>query len=227
MAGMTPPVVPTLLREHELFAAGADLVVGFDEVGRGALAGPVMVGAAALRPRALNEIPARLADSKLLTQKRREAMFEGLGQWVDAWAVGSATNQEIDAWGISHALGIAALRALAKVEAAVGAQPHISGILDGPNDYILRNVSTFDAPALPVVPTMVTQVKADQTCASVAAASVLAKVTRDRLMEEYGALPQYAAYGWEHNKGYGSAAHRAAIVASGPCDLHRVSWHLS
>jgi ribonuclease HII len=223
-----------------LFAAGTDIVVGFDEVGRGALAGPVMVGAAALRRESFgadSEIPVGLADSKMLTEHRREVLFEPLQQWCAAWAVGSATNREIDQWGISHALGVAALRALAAVEVnlaeeeaggplVVSDAPAIAGILDGPFDYISRDVNSFDAPALRIVPRMTTKIKADQSCASVAAASVLAKVTRDRLMEELGERPEYAAYEWAHNKGYGSAAHRAAIAAHGASDLHRVSWHL-
>jgi ribonuclease HII len=221
-----------------LFEAGADIVVGFDEVGRGALAGPVMVGAAALSQQLPDSsVPEGLADSKMLTERRREALFDPLQQWVAAWAVGSATNREIDQWGISHALGVAALRALAAVEVnlqedSVGGlfvpsdAPVISGILDGPFDYISRDVSSFDAPSLRVVPRMTTKVKADQRCASVAAASVLAKVTRDRLMEDLAARPEYEAYGWAHNKGYGSVAHRSAIEEQGPSDLHRVSWHL-
>jgi ribonuclease HII len=243
-------VTPTLALETTLFDAGAQFVVGFDEVGRGALAGPVRVGAAVVQRDHIDAIPTGLADSKMLTEKRREALFEPLQQWVAAWGVGEATNKEIDAWGISHALGIAALRALESAESGLGiaagqkmlkmhsvqdAQgvqnarrmaPAISGILDGPNDYISKCVSTFDAPVISLVPRMVTQVKADQSCASVAAASVLAKVTRDRLMVQLGAMPEYADFGWAKNKGYGSQAHRDAIKAKGPSDLHRISWHL-
>ncbi|MCI1934970.1 MAG: ribonuclease HII [Bifidobacteriaceae bacterium] len=221
-------MAPTLEVEASLFDAGADVVIGFDEVGRGALAGPVMVGAAAIRRHHLEKFPEGLADSKMLTEKRREAMFDPLQQWVDAWAVGAASNKEIDAWGISHALGVAALRALSTVETALAPihSGSLYGILDGPNDYISKNVASFDAPPLAAVPVMTTQVKADQTCASVSAASVLAKVTRDRIMEKLGQKPEYAAYGWVRNKGYGSQQHRMAIEAQGPCELHRLSWHL-
>lgn len=219
---------PTLELENSLFSAGADVVVGFDEVGRGALAGPVMVGAAILRPTDPATIPLDLADSKMLTEPRREALFEPLQHWVAAWGVGGASNREIDQWGISHALGIAALRALLIAETDLGADADlkISGILDGPNDYITKNLNTIDSPALPCVPRMTTRVKADQNCASVSAASVLAKVTRDRIMEDLGQQPQYAGFGWVHNKGYGSKAHRDAIRAEGPSDLHRLSWRL-
>jgi ribonuclease HII len=223
-------IFPSLEVETSLFSAGADIVVGFDEVGRGALAGPVMVGAAALAKNCDSVIPEGLADSKILTEKRREALFDPLKEWVAAWGVGAATNREIDEWGISHALGIAALRALAAVEEKLditGIQPpFLSGILDGPNDYISKNAPTLDAPDISVLPKMTTQVKADQTCASVAAASVIAKVSRDRIMVELGNQPQYSAFGWGKNKGYGSQAHREAIRVVGPSDLHRLSWHL-
>lgn len=109
---------PTLELERELAAQGYGLIVGFDEVGRGALAGPVMVGAAAIRACDLPElaVPDGVADSKMLTERRRETLFEPLQAWCAASAVGQASNSEIDEWGISHALGIAALRALNAVE---------------------------------------------------------------------------------------------------------------
>ncbi|WEV70049.1 ribonuclease HII [Bifidobacterium sp. ESL0775] len=249
--------------ERELAGQGFDLIVGFDEVGRGALAGPVMVGAAAVWARDLDdlEVPVGVADSKLLTEHKREAMFEGLRAWCTASAVGQASNKEIDEWGISYALGIAALRAVNEVERelriddsgtnggtgtsssngsmdvssdVVSALRDSSGplrvgaILDGPNDYISKAAGTFDAPAVPILPNVTTKVKADQSCALVSTASVIAKVTRDRLMVALSqGNPSYAPYQWQHNKGYGSAAHRAAIAKYGPTPLHRVSWHLT
>ena len=113
---MSISAVPTFELERRIAADGCDVIVGFDEVGRGSLAGPAMVGAAAFRAadldRAQQTVPQYLADSKMLTEHRREALYEPLQTWVDAYAIGSATNQEIDEWGISHALGVAALRAL-------------------------------------------------------------------------------------------------------------------
>ena len=100
-------------------------------------------------------------------------------------------------------------------------------ILDGPYDYIHKVFNTFDAPILPVSIDVNTLVKADRKCASVAAASVIAKVTRDHMMIDYAGLEKYAVYDWAHNKGYGSAAHREAISKYGASDLHRISWHLS
>ncbi|WEV66092.1 ribonuclease HII [Bifidobacterium sp. ESL0764] len=225
---------PTLDLERELAGGGFDLIVGFDEVGRGALAGPVMVGAAAVWARDLAEggldVPGGVADSKLLSEHKREAMFEDLRSWCAASAVGQASNKEIDEWGITYALGIAALRAVGAVERElnVGSDPlRVGAILDGPNDYISKAAGTFDAPIVPILPVVTTKVKADQSCALVSTASVIAKVTRDRLMVALAqGNPNYAPYQWQHNKGYGSAAHRAAIAEYGPTPLHRTSWHL-
>lgn len=279
---MSISAVPTFDLEESLAHEGYSVLVGFDEVGRGSLAGPVMVGAAAFLaqrlPQAARSMPHYLADSKMLTERRREALYEPLQQWADAWAVGSATSAEIDEWGISHALGIAALRALDAVErtlfgafAAAGEttdgmqatqsedgiraqgsmptppaspqqttlaadwdeldpaarMPRVGAILDGPSDYITKALGTFEAPAVPVPAHVVTQVKGDQHCGSVACAAVLAKVTRDRLMTQLAdSNPDYARYGWAHNKGYGSQTHKAAIAQYGPCDEHRTSWKL-
>lgn len=230
--------VPTLELERELAAQGADLIIGFDEVGRGALAGPVMVGAAAIRSRDLPtlDVPDGVADSKMLTEHRREAIFEPLQSWCAAWAIGQASNREIDEWGIGYALGVAALRAVDDLEqtlgitgqGSAGSPVAVAGILDGPYDYITKALGTFDAPAVPVAPAIVTKVKGDRHCATVATAAVLAKVTRDRLMVDLShGDPAYAPYAWDHNKGYGSAAHRDAIAEYGPSDLHRVSWKLA
>ena len=278
--------VPTLDMERAFVDEGFDVVVGFDEVGRGSLAGPAMVGCAALWAGRFADVtvPHHLADSKMLTEHRREAMFEPLKAWTDAWAVGSASPQEIDEWGITYALGVAALRALEQVERSLGlgaaadgcspvdgapddraaigdgvhgdgapggmvagtargdanayAAPGIAGsrsrairvgaILDGPSDYITKALGTFDAPDVPAAPVVRTRVKGDQHCASVAAAAVIAKVTRDRMMTALAAQhPEWDAYGWAANKGYGSAAHRAAIKELGTTPWHRLSWHLA
>ena len=195
-----------------------------------------MVGAAAIRTADLDgpgalDVPEGVADSKMLTEHRRETIFESLKSWSASWAVGASSNAEIDEWGISYALGVAALRALDEVERELGiaddGRPiRVGAILDGPNDYITKALGTFDAPDVPVPATVTTKVKGDRYCATVATAAVIAKVTRDRLMIELGERPEYAIYEWQRNKGYGSAAHREAIAAHGPSDLHRISWHL-
>lgn len=223
---------PTLDLERDLASKGFDLIIGCDEVGRGALAGPVMVGAAALWARALDgaTVPEGLRDSKLLTPHRREALVDPLRAWCAAVEVGSAGNAEIDDWGISHALGVAALRAMARVEDALGdtGPLRVGVILDGPFDYITAARDSFDAPDSRHPFTVTTMVKADMRCAVVSAASVVAKVTRDALMDDLSRSdPSYAPYRWESNKGYGSAAHREAIARLGPTSWHRTSWHLA
>lgn len=226
------PLIPSLNNEKSLLCEGYDWVIGLDEVGRGSLAGPVMVGAAAICKNQIEEqtIPEGLADSKLLTERRREDLFNPLQKWCTSWAVGSCTNKEIDEWGISYALGVAALKAIATVEEDMQMSkkenPRIAAILDGPCDYIDKVANTFDAPFVPIPVKVHTLVKADRQCASVAAAAVLAKVTRDNLMVMLSKKPQYESYDWAHNKGYGSLAHRNAIKEVGPSDLHRLSWNL-
>lgn len=226
------PLVPSFKYEQDLLCEGYDWVIGLDEVGRGSLAGPVMVGAAVIGIKQVKEnyMPEGLADSKLLSEKRREELYEPLQKWCTSWAVGSCTNKEIDEWGISYTLGVAALKAIAKVEEDIQISKkentRIAAILDGPCDYIDKVANTFDAPYIPEPVKVHTLVKADRQCASVAAAAVLAKVTRDNLMVSLAKNPKYAAYDWASNKGYGSLAHRNAIKKVGPSDLHRLSWHL-
>ena len=230
--------VPTLELERTLAAQGYDVIVGFDEVGRGSLAGPVMVGAAAIWARDLPTltVPEGVADSKMLTEHRREAIFHPLRRWCASSAVGQASNTEIDEWGITYALGVAALRALDELERQLGIGSatqtpqsviRVGGVLDGPNDYITAALGTFDAPDVPVPAHIITKVKGDQHCATVAAAAVIAKVTRDHLMVDIAkGNPAYEPYGWARNKGYGSQVHRDAIAKYGPTPLHRLSWHL-
>lgn len=235
------PLVPSFKYEQDLLCEGYDWVIGLDEVGRGSLAGPVMVGAVVIGIKQVKEnyMPEGLADSKLLSEKRREELYEPLQKWCTTWAVESCTNTEIDEWGISYALGVAALKAISKVEEDIkklsfsvnantraNSNFRIAAILDGPCDYIDKVANTFDAPYVPEPVKVHTLVKADRQCASVAAAAVLAKVTRDNLMVSLAKNPQYAAYDWASNKGYGSLAHRNAIKKVGPSDLHRLSWHL-
>jgi len=133
-----------------------------------------------------------------------------------SWAVGAADATEIDEVGIMAALQLAGQRALSQI----GVQPDVV-IVDGPLDWLSSN-SVSDVHQ---VPRVVTQVKADQVCASVAAASIVSKVQRDHVM--ISLHEQFPAYGWASNKGYGSALHRQAISDHGACDFHRRSWNLS
>ena len=200
---------PTLDVEREFFANGARIVAGMDEVGRGAIAGPVTIGVVAIDAN-VGEIPAGLRDSKLMTPKRREAMVPIAKEWGIAWATGSATAAEIDKFGIVTSLGLAASRALQNL----GITPDVV-ILDGNTAFLMEEAGG---------PRIVTRIKADQDCACVSAASVIAKVERDTLMTQLH--EQFPHYGWEGNKGYGAAVHTHAIRTHGVTDLHRKSWNL-
>ena len=230
-------IIPSFDFEKNLVKSGFDWVIGLDEVGRGSLAGPVMVGAALFSAQKIESgiFPQGLADSKLLNAHKREGLLEPIENWCNAFAVGSCTNREIDEWGISYALGVAAIRAINDVQNKMCSMPsmcsnlqdaRIGAILDGPFNYIGKVLGTFDAPNMQFSVKVHTLVKADQKCASVSAASVIAKVTRDSLMIDLSQNPKYALYDWAHNKGYGSKAHRDAILEHGASDLHRLSWNL-
>lgn len=227
---------PSLRREKSLLRDGRRLLAGCDEVGRGALAGPVSVGMVVVDAGA-GRVPPGLADSKLLSARRREALVPVIGRWCQASSVGHATPQEVDDWGLTVALRLAGLRALGALEIA----PDIV-LLDGSFDWLtppsleieaddlgLWDVAPEERAAHPrypelVVPPIVTQVKADQSCASVAAASVLAKTTRDAMMTELST--SHPHFGWHENKGYASDQHRDQLRAYGPCEHHRRSWRL-
>ncbi|NLE72352.1 MAG: ribonuclease HII [Actinomycetales bacterium] len=229
------PPRPDLRHERALLRAGARLVVGMDEVGRGALAGPVTVGAVAV-DLGTRACPKGVADSKLLTPLARERLLPALGRWGLARAVGHASPAEIDALGIVAALRLAGRRALA----ALGTVPDVV-LLDGSHDWLSapRQPGLFELGDDEVAVAaraecdgyahldgvaVRTRVKADRACASVAAASILAKCTRDALMTELH--ERHPDYGWAENKGYGAPEHLDALRALGPTPLHRRSWRL-
>jgi ribonuclease HII len=196
---------PTFDEEMRLWAAGYGRVAGVDEAGRGALAGPV-VAAAVIAPAAtpLQGVWAEVRDSKLLRPATRLALVEPIQQAALAWGVGVVSATVIDEIGIASATRQAMIQALA----ALGLKP----------DFLLIDWVKLPQTGLPqlCVP------KADQKMASVAAASILAKVTRDQLLEGMGA--QYPLYGFGEHKGYGTAQHLAALLAHGPCVEHRHSF---
>lgn len=200
---------PNLSLEQTLFDSGAKLVLGIDEVGRGSVAGPVAVGVCVIDPTKLHlPWPNKLRDSKLISEKVREELFEPTGLWVSQWAVGLASAKEIDDFGIVWALEASAKRAIDQLEVEFDS---VMAILDGSHNWLAR--APFHVHVQP---------KADRDCASVAAASVLAKVTRDRLMVELAET--VPGYGFEGHKGYASAGHIAAIRELGPSSEHRVTW---
>jgi ribonuclease HII len=210
---VVPVVDPTFEVELGLHDAGARFVIGCDEVGRGAIAGPVAVGLAVV-DRGVGAHPLGLRDSKLLSEKRREELAPLAAAWALHTAVGLASAEEVDSVGIIAALGLAGRRALVALHDAGGVIRDSVVLLDGSHDWL--------TPVLLSPLEVRTRVKADQDCASVAAASVVAKVHRDRLMIE--ADGTHPGYGWVGNKGYGSSAHYDAIRELGASAMHRHTW---
>jgi ribonuclease HII len=227
---------PDLKEERRLRREGCEWVAGLDEVGRGAWAGPLTVGVAVVRPRVqLRTMPAWLRDSKMLSEARREEIFGAVGKWCAAWSVGHATSMECDTWGMTEALRVAARRALARLGQAPDAL-----LIDGPvnllrdpaqpRDTELPILTSADAEesdsdpadAAPFPGVIRPIVDGDAKCASVAAASVLAKVVRDRIMRDEA--EHFPAYGFERNKGYPSLVHQTALRGYGPSAIHRRSW---
>ena len=218
-------IAPTLDYEHRFLGSGARLLAGIDEVGRGAIAGPVTVGIAVVdlsRPVLLDDV----RDSKLLKESDRERLEPLVRSWSVASAVGHASASEIDAMGIIAALRTAGTRAWLQILAA-GVTPDVV-LLDGSHNWLSpeTQASLFDdAPAGPGCDAPVhTLVKADMQCLSVAAASILAKVERDGLMRTLHT--EFPAFAWNENKGYGTASHKEALRAAGPTPYHRVSWQI-
>lgn len=209
--------VPTLGLERRLLKE-FDLIISLDEVGRGALAGPVAVGAAAMTAAgARRRIPDGLRDSKLVTEKRRPDVALRASAWVQASGIGWATSAEVDEVGIMRSLGLAASRAVQAIADQGISLENVLILLDGNHDY-LSAVHPHPVPVRPVI-------KADRDCASVSAASVIAKVARDTYMTEIH--EGHPAYQWDRNKGYASAEHRHAIHSLGLSPHHRSSWAIT
>ncbi len=202
---VTLRVERTLLREGP---PGA-LLAAIDEVGRGALAGPVAVGVVIIDD-STGSAPRGVRDSKDCDARTREALAPRVRAWARRSAVGMASSSEIDSLGIIRALSLAATRAIN----ATGQRPDFV-LLDGKHDWLSR-----------VAPhsRIVTRVKADASCAAVAAASIIAKVTRDAHMVELSAV--HPEYGWDSNKGYAAPEHVLALERLGPSPWHRLSWQL-
>lgn len=208
-----PKPIPDLTVEHSLFASGVRHLASLDEVGRGAWAGPVSVGVVLTSP-GLASPPEGLTDSKYLTARGRQRLAPATSAWVEAYSIGSANAHEIDQLGIIAALRLAANRALAELPIVPDAV-----LLDGNHDFLTPRDRDPSAPR--PVPVR-TEIKGDARCATLSAASVLAKVHRDGLMHEYG--QSFPEYGWGSNSGYMSAAHRAAVAEHGLTPLHRRTW---
>ena len=219
MGSKISPSAPTLDLEQELFSTGAKYVAGVDEVGRGALAGPVSVGVAIVCAET-SQVPSGLRDSKQISRVAREKLVDPVSSWVVEYAIGHVAASEIDQIGIVPALRLAWVRAHQQLSIK---PDHV--ILDGKHNWLLEPESDlFTTPISDIVVPVTMKIKADASCASVSAASVLAKVSRDQLMREAALI--YPEFGWEGNVGYGSSDHMAAIARLGSTDLHRKSWKL-
>ena len=187
--------------ENEAFAGGVNLVCGVDEAGRGPLAGPVCAAAVMLPPGLA--IPG-LNDSKKLTDKKRRELYDVIIREAVTYGVAFASETEIDEINILQATFLAMERAMQKLSP----QPELA-LIDG------NRAKDFGLPVRTII-------KGDSLSASIAAASILAKVTRDRLMEEYDA--QYPQYGFAVHKGYGTRRHYEALREFGPCPIHRQTF---
>lgn len=218
---MSPAPPPSLRVERRLLRGGLTTLACTDEVGRGALCGPVTIGAVLVTEQT-RTAPQGVRDSKLLTPEARRRLVPRIQRWATAYGVGHASPQEIDAFGIIAAMRLAGHRALAEL----GVEPD-RVLLDGNHDYLSppAQATMFEPPVvLERVPPVVTMIKADLRCAAVAAASILAKTARDDIMVALS--EEHPAYRWADNKGYAAPEHLAALAAFGPTPHHRVSWSL-
>ena len=187
--------------ESSLRAEGYDRICGVDEAGRGPLAGPVCAAAVILPPDV--ELPG-LNDSKKLSEKKRELLFPLIQEQAVAWSVAFASVEEIEELNILRATFLAMNRAIA----GLNVKPDLA-LIDGNQNREIAMPSR-------------TVIHGDARCACIAAASILAKVSRDRLMKELAV--RYPQYGFEKHKGYGTKAHYAALREYGPCPIHRRSF---
>ncbi len=189
------------LYENQLTEKGYSNICGVDEAGRGPLAGPVCAAAVILRP---NDIIEGVNDSKKLTEKKREVLFDIIKERAVSYSIAFATVEEIEEINILNATMLAMKRAISGLKISAD-----YAIIDG------NIVPDLNIPCESIV-------KGDAKSMSIAAASILAKVSRDRLLLEYAR--QYPQYGFEKHKGYGTKVHTQAIKEYGPCPVHRMSF---
>ena len=192
--------------EENLYNEGLKYICGIDEAGRGPLAGPVVVGAVVMPRDSMLEF---MNDSKKVTKKRRDILFDEIKDTAIAYGIGIVSQEEIDEMNILNETKKGLHDALGQVIEKLNQKPDII-IVDA-----LREIDTFGI-------TYESIIKGDATCYSISAASILAKVTRDRIMEEWDKI--YPQYGFSAHKGYGTAKHIDALKQYGPCPLHRKSF---
>ena len=203
---------PHASRERLLFESGAKTIVGIDEVGKGSWAGPLVIGIAMLsREMVFSDEPAvalgGVRDSKQLSEMQREDIFDQVAARCLRWSIGAASALECDQLGMVEAQRLATARGFAALSVA----SVDVAIVDGRWDFVSPHARK-----------VLVEVKADADCVSVAAASVLAKVSRDRMMRSLAS--DYPQWHFDTNKGYPCPKHRAALQGYGPSAIHRTSW---
>lgn len=188
--------------ENKLYSEGLKYIAGIDEAGRGPLAGPVVVGIAIMKPDSFIE---GVNDSKKISEKKRELLYEQITNEAIDWSVGIVDQNEIDEINILNATKKALHMAITNLKIK-------------PDRILVDALEHIDTCGIPYTPI----IKGDAKVYSISAASIIAKVTRDRMMKEYDEI--YPEYGFAGHKGYGTAKHIQAIKAYGPCPLHRKTF---
>jgi len=188
--------------EQKLYASGLKYIAGIDEAGRGPLAGPVVVGVAIMNPDSMIE---GVNDSKKISETKREKLYEKITEEAIDWSVGIVDQREIDEINILNATKKALTIALSNLKVK-------------PDRILVDALEHMDTLGIPYT----SVIKGDAKIYSISAASILAKVTRDRIMKEYDEV--YPEYGFAGHKGYGTAKHIQAIKEYGPCPLHRKTF---
>ena len=188
--------------ENEIYKTGVQTICGIDEAGRGPLAGPVVV-AAVIMPK--DSFIEGVNDSKKVSEKKREALYEQITNEAIAWGVGIIDQKEIDEINILNATKKGLTTAIKELKVK-------------PDRIIVDALDKIDTLGIPYTPI----IKGDAKCYSIAVASIIAKVTRDRIMRQWDEI--YPMYGFEKHKGYGTAMHMQAIREYGLCPLHRRSF---
>ena len=188
--------------ENKLYSEGLKYIAGIDEAGRGPLAGPVVVGIAIMKPDSFIE---GVNDSKKISEKKRELLYEQITNEAIDWSVGIVDQKEIDEINILNATKKALHMAITNLKIK-------------PDRILVDALEHIDTCGIPYT----SIIKGDAKVYSISAASIIAKVTRDRMMKEYDEI--YPEYGFAGHKGYGTAKHIQAIKAYGPCPLHRKTF---
>ena len=231
---MLSEILPSFTKEKKLWKRGRKLVFGIDEAGRGCLAGPVCAAIAAYDKE--EDRTSLIKDSKKLKEEDREKAYQELQSSLSLWGLGFASHKEIDKWNILEATGLAVARALEKALEKAKKHPSektVAYLIDGKISLIRKAYSFSKHPAfkeeLPNTRKLLSHgfldipiIKGDQISMSIASASILAKVSRDRLMRDLD--KKYPEYSFRKHKGYPTKQHKELLKKHGPCKEHRLSF---